>query len=115
MSTAPESHQRHLLGVELPLYNPEDEVVSRDQNLDIRNRLRLWRLSNSDKQLQIPKIGNPRYERIYNQLRPSTDSALLDSQPTDNDSTQPIYKMGELVDFGDSRTFLLRGDLVELR
>jgi hypothetical protein len=40
---------------------------------------------------------------------------VLDSQQLDCDSAQTIYEKGELVDFGDSRTFFLRGDLVELR
>lgn len=29
--------------------------------------------------------------------------------------SQPFFDKGELVDFGNQRTFLLRGDLVELR
>jgi hypothetical protein len=99
----------------LPLYDPQDQTVSKAEKLNMRERLRLWKPSNLSNDLQFSEMNNLRDRRIYDQLRPSTDSEVLDNQPIDRDSTQAIYGKGELVDFGGSRTFLLRGDLVELR
>jgi hypothetical protein len=49
---------------------------------------------------------------------------LMDRDPTFEDDagedptyefSRPFFEKGELLDFGSDRTFLLRGDLVELR
>lgn len=87
---------------------------------NIRERLRLWEEANGVQALQSVVIDMPVKGTIKNPLLADAfDGRILDKHEDlgndDIDSQSPFFEAGELVDFGDTRPFLLKGDMVDLR
>jgi hypothetical protein len=87
----------------------------------IRDRLRIWEVENADAKNSRIISGE-----IIKTLQAGDVSNSL-TRPMDVDSfdgfgaedllhdRQPLFERGEILDFGDQRSFFLCGDLVELR
>ena len=92
---------------------------SSPENSDIRRRLRHWEIENSGR--PILDSHNQEFSRTVSfrstLLQPEDNRTFGEDLDDDvsNDPAQTIFEGGELVDFGKQRTFLRRGDLVELR
>jgi hypothetical protein len=76
--------------------------------------LRLWEIEHP-----VEKISNSASENLPSgiSLVAPDDGDIFDEGVVENgsDNSFQSFEMGEPVDFGNQRPFLLRGDLVELR
>jgi hypothetical protein len=86
---------------------------------DIRKRLRQWEIENRGTYVPLETINETK--GIFGGvLNSSTGQAGMDlesnnDERADEEDNASVFEQDELVDVGTKRTFLLPGDLVELR
>ncbi|KAI9736932.1 MAG: hypothetical protein M1818_005983 [Claussenomyces sp. TS43310] len=84
----------------------------------IRERLRRWEIENVDRSLPtIEQVDVSKKGGVSNSYsRITTSETIVEvAEEFDTEGFAPLFEKGELVDFGDQRSFLVRGDMVELR
>jgi hypothetical protein len=82
----------------------------------IRERLLLWQAAHPETERIVAEddFGTPGH--IRNALtRPEGGDTFDDAEDIFEGPSLPLFEKDDLVDFGTERSFLLRGDLVELR
>lgn len=86
---------------------------------DIRQRLRQWEIENAGSYIPLEMINETK-GILGGVLNSSTSQSGIDlesnnDESRDEDDTASVFEQDELVDVGTKRTFLIPGDLVELR
>lgn len=96
---------------------PQYDAESKTPN--IRERLRRWEEANSAGAIKDVMADLPKPGQMQNTaMRGGLEGYLVEPQQLDSgedNGTQLSFEQGELVDLGNNRPFLLRGDLVELK
>lgn len=98
--------------------NADDALINSDFDPDsrrarakissVRERLRLWTKNRSGTETPLPLLSTSRAQAL------AEAEDLGDRFEAEEDMETPLFDQDGLVDIGNSRSFLLRGDLVEL-
>lgn len=98
---------------------PDISKESSSEIADIRRRLRRWEIENPTHPiLNSHSQDQPKTTAFRSTLLQPEDNRIFGEDVDENgtsETPQPLFEGAELVDFGKQRTFLRRGDLVELR
>lgn len=105
----------------IPIHPSDATNSTRPSRLTIRESLRVWEAENSDSKahdvLKNEFTKAIQEGQVSNALTRPMDADAFDCFDGEDISfgNQPLFEIGDLLDFGDQRSFFLRGDLVELR
>ncbi len=92
------------------------EVAS--AGLSFRERLRQWEIDHAESFPVIPQVKEIASSDVLNNTtRPQVGEFQVEREQDDledDDMTTAGFRLGDLVDVGSKRSFLLPGDLVEL-
>jgi hypothetical protein len=108
-----ENHHTHFNRVDLPPSQPQEQSA---KDINIRERLRRWEVEHPVQTIS----DSASYRNLASGISIGAwdDGETFDGGVAENESEtsfQALFEKGEVVDLGDQRPFLLRGDMVELR